>query len=72
MRHVPDSREAPGCPEWERLYSLFVSAFSTVIAIQIEQATGVHPMHPIEVLARAYKRGGFPDAVSPSEPRQGE
>jgi glycerol-3-phosphate dehydrogenase subunit C len=37
-------------------------------AVQIEQATGVHPMHPIEVLARAYKRGGFPDAVPPSEP----
>ena len=37
-------------------------------AVQIEQATGVHPMHPIEVLARAYKRGGFPDAVPPPEP----
>jgi len=41
-------------------------------AVQIEQATGVHPMHPIEVLARAYKHGGFPDAVPTSEPRQGE
>jgi glycerol-3-phosphate dehydrogenase subunit C len=40
-------------------------------AVQIEQATGVHPMHPIEVLARAYQRGGFPDAVVP-EPPQGE
>ncbi len=37
-------------------------------AMQIEQATGVHPMHPIEVLARAYQRGGFPDAVPPPEP----
>jgi glycerol-3-phosphate dehydrogenase subunit C len=33
-------------------------------AIQIEQATGVHPMHPIEVLARAYRIDGFPDRVS--------
>ncbi|MGC2755152.1 heterodisulfide reductase-related iron-sulfur binding cluster, partial [Candidatus Binatus sp.] len=40
-------------------------------AVQIEQATGVHPMHPIEVLARAYQRGGFPDAVPPPEPAQG-
>ena len=39
---------------------------------QIEQATGVHPMHPIEVLARAYKRDGFPDAVAAPEPRHGE
>src|SRR5215472_2873458 len=37
-------------------------------AVQIEQATGVHPIHPIEVLARAYRRGGFPDAV----PARGE
>ncbi|MHB8381628.1 MAG: heterodisulfide reductase-related iron-sulfur binding cluster [Candidatus Binataceae bacterium] len=35
-------------------------------AVQIEQATGTHPMHPIEVLARAYRApgdGGFPDRV---------
>jgi glycerol-3-phosphate dehydrogenase subunit C len=35
-------------------------------AVQIEQATGIHPMHPIEVLARAYHApgdGGFPDRV---------
>ena len=36
-------------------------------AVQIEQATGVHPMHPIEVLARAYQRDGFPDAVPPPQ-----
>ena len=41
-------------------------------AVQIEQATGVRPMHPIEVLARAYQRGGFPDAVRQPEPPQGE
>jgi len=32
-------------------------------AVQIEQATGVHPMHPLEVIARAYRPDGFPDAV---------
>jgi glycerol-3-phosphate dehydrogenase subunit C len=37
-------------------------------AVQIEQATGVRPLHPLEVLARAYQRDGFPDAV----PAQGE
>jgi glycerol-3-phosphate dehydrogenase subunit C len=41
-------------------------------AVQIEQATGVHPLHPLEVLARAYKRGGFPDAVPPPQPPRGE
>jgi glycerol-3-phosphate dehydrogenase subunit C len=28
-------------------------------AIQIEQATGVRPLHPIEILSRAYKEDGF-------------
>ncbi len=37
-------------------------------AIQIEQATGVRPLHPLEVLARAYHDGGFPDKVSPATP----
>ena len=36
-------------------------------AIQIEQATGVHPVHPLEVLAAAYDDGGFPDKVPPPE-----
>lgn len=34
-------------------------------AVQIEQATGVRPIHPIEVLARAYQPDGFPDSVAP-------
>ncbi len=38
-------------------------------ALQIEQATGTHPLHPIEVLARAYEDGGFPDKV-PEAPKQ--
>ena len=36
-------------------------------AIQIEQATGVHPVHPLEVLASAYEDDGFPDKVPPPE-----
>jgi Fe-S oxidoreductase len=35
-------------------------------AIQIEQATGIRPIHPIEVLARAYAEDGFPDSVPPA------
>jgi Fe-S oxidoreductase len=37
-------------------------------AIQIEQATGIRPIHPIEVLARAYAEDGFPSAVPPPTP----
>jgi Fe-S oxidoreductase len=36
-------------------------------AVQIEQATGTRPMHPVEVLARAYRApgdGGFPDLAT--------
>ena len=36
-------------------------------AIQIEQATGVHPVHPLEVLAAAYEDKGFPNKVPPPE-----
>ncbi len=32
-------------------------------ALQIEQATGVRPLHPLEVLARAYESDGFADPV---------
>ena len=42
-------------------------------AVQIEQATGVRPIHPLEVIARAYKRDGFPDAVEAApQPPKGE
>ena len=33
-------------------------------AVQIEQATGVRPIHPIEVLSRAYRANGFPNPVT--------
>ena len=39
-------------------------------AIQIEQATGVRPIHPIEVLARAYREDGFPTAVPAAVPAE--
>jgi glycerol-3-phosphate dehydrogenase subunit C len=40
-------------------------------AVQIEQATGTRPIHPIEVLARAYRADGFPDPVpSPAPPTE--
>jgi Fe-S oxidoreductase len=36
-------------------------------AVQIEQATGTKPIHPIEVLERAYRADGFPTPVAPPE-----
>ncbi|MBL8229362.1 MAG: anaerobic glycerol-3-phosphate dehydrogenase subunit C [Bryobacterales bacterium] len=35
-------------------------------AIQFEQAIGNRPMHPIQVLARAYRPDGFPAPVEPA------
>jgi Fe-S oxidoreductase len=37
-------------------------------AIQIEQAIGTRPSHPLEILARAYQADGFPQAVPPPPP----
>lgn len=34
-------------------------------AIQFEQATGKKPLHPVQVLARAFQPQGFPTPVSP-------
>lgn len=40
-------------------------------AIQIEQATGVRPLHPVEILARAYEPDGFAQPVpAPPESTQ--
>lgn len=36
-------------------------------AIQIGQAIGTRPLHPLEVLARAYQEDGFPAKVPPPE-----
>jgi Fe-S oxidoreductase len=39
-------------------------------AIQFDQAIGTRPLHPIQVLARAYKKDGFPKEVpKPDETR---
>lgn len=35
-------------------------------SIQFEQALGTRPMHPIQVLARAYRPDGFPTPVEPA------
>lgn len=37
-------------------------------AVQLEQGTGRRPIHPIEVLDRAYRVDGFPTAVSQAVP----
>jgi len=41
-------------------------------AVQFEQALGIRPIHPVEVLARAYQPDGFPDAVPAVEPPKEE
>ena len=35
-------------------------------AIQFEQHAGVKPMHPMSILARAYRTDGFPRKVEPA------
>ena len=40
----------------------------SLAAIQIEQGTGTRPLHPIEVLARAYRPDGFDQPVMPQTP----
>jgi Fe-S oxidoreductase len=42
----------------------------SLAAIQIEQATGTRPLHPIEVLARAYKADGFDQPVPQNSPAE--
>jgi len=37
-------------------------------ALQIEQGIGIRPLHPIEILARAYEEDGFADKVPPPAP----
>jgi len=36
-------------------------------AIQFEQHAGVKPMHPMTILARAYREDGFPEKVKVDE-----
>lgn len=37
-------------------------------AVQFEQHAGVRPLHPMSVLARAYREDGFADILPPPEP----
>ena len=39
-------------------------------AIQFEQHAGIKPMHPMTILARAYREDGFPERVTTNETRQ--
>lgn len=36
-------------------------------AVHFEQALGTRPIHPIQVLARAYREDGFPKSIEPKE-----
>jgi len=62
-----------GKPVFEQMSSGEVTATDCPLAaIQIEQGTGVRPMHPIQVLARAYEEGGFPNRIeAPSDAPSG-
>jgi len=41
-------------------------------ALQFEQACGKRPLHPVEVLERAYRADGFPTAIAPPAGAAGE
>jgi Fe-S oxidoreductase len=41
-------------------------------AIQFQQHAGVKPMHPMSILARAYRDGGFPKSVEAKNEQKGE
>jgi Fe-S oxidoreductase len=36
-------------------------------AIQFDQAIGTRPVHPIQIIARAYRQGGFANNIEPEE-----
>ncbi|MCA9797681.1 MAG: hypothetical protein KC910_37990, partial [Candidatus Eremiobacteraeota bacterium] len=36
-------------------------------ALQFQQHAGVKPMHPMSILARAYRPDGFPKPLAPKE-----
>jgi glycerol-3-phosphate dehydrogenase subunit C len=40
-----------------------MSSDCSLAAMQIHQATGTRPIHPLEVLARAYDEHGFPEKI---------
>ena len=60
-------------PEWySRLYVAWQRAMLPRIrqALQFAQHAGVKPMHPMSVLARAYRPDGFPTATRTPEPTE--
>jgi glycerol-3-phosphate dehydrogenase subunit C len=46
----------------------FMATDCPLAAIQIEQGTGVRPLNPVELLARAYEPKGFAQPVPPPDP----
>ena len=50
----------------------FMATDCPLAAIQIEQGTGVRPLNPAEILARAYRPDGFATPVPPPTPIEEE
>ena len=70
----PASPHAPNTREVLNLYEEVVTRVQDrelryritqrISALQFEQACGVRALHPVEVLARAYREDGFPQRVA--------
>ena len=59
----------------KKAFDAMASAGADVLAsdcplasIQFDQALGTRPIHPIQVLARAYRPDGFPTPIEPTQP----
>jgi glycerol-3-phosphate dehydrogenase subunit C len=55
-----------GKKAFEQMQASAAKVFATdcpLAAIQFHQAIGRRPLHPIQVLARAYRSDGFPKAI---------
>jgi Fe-S oxidoreductase len=54
---------AVGAPAFDEMKGGgFMTTDCPLAAVQFEQATGVRPIHPVQVLARAYRGDSFPSA----------
>jgi len=51
--------------EMRQIHAEVYSTDCPLAAIQFHQAIGELPIHPIQVLARAYRPGGFPPPPEP-------
>jgi glycerol-3-phosphate dehydrogenase subunit C len=59
-----------GKPAFEGLKQTLADVWATdcpLAAIQFEQALGRRPIHPIQILARAYEEDGFPNPVQSTQ-----